>query len=578
MRRWIGRILKWIGACTLILVALLVYVVLTSDEHLPEAMVLEVDFRRGVVEHIPDHPLALLRGRSRLSVREQVLALSRAASDDRVLGLMGRVGGVLMSLAHIQELADAVAAFRRSGKPTLAFAESIGGLSPANGSYLLASAFQEIRLQPSGSVGLVGLAIEHPFIRGTLDSLGIVPAFGIREDYKNAPNTFTEEGFTAKHLEATKSLLKDQFDQLVAGVARGRGVEEGKVRTWVDQGPHTAQAALAGGLVDELSYIDEARKVFASSSVDQEMVPLKTYAQGVEEGQGTRIAVIYGAGTITSGRSRYHVVGESQSVGSDTLVDAFKDATEDPDVEAILFRVDSPGGSYVASDAIWHATRLAQEKGIPVVVSMASFAASGGYLVATHADRVVAQPGTITGSIGVWAGKFVTRNFWKKLGVTWDEVSFGKQARLGSSLSDFAPEERRRFDSQLNRVYDAFVSQVADGRDLSRERAESAARGRVWTGRQAKAHGLVDQLGGFLTALSATRELLGLDEDADVSLVVFPKPRDLTERILEGDWEELRFGNGQELSVQALLGMRGHLAELLSGPSTWAPWLEGIVH
>jgi protease-4 len=266
------------------------------------------------------------------------------------------------------------------------------------------------------------------------------------------------------------------------------------------------------------------------------------------------------------------------TVGSDTVIDAFKAATKDPDIRAILFRIDSPGGSYVASDAIWHATRMAQKKGLPVVVSMGSAAASGGYLVSSHADRVIAQPGTITGSIGVWAGKFITRDFWSRLGVQWDEVYFGKHASLGTSLTDFSDGERQRFNKELDRVYDAFVDQVAEGRGLSDEASLASARGRIWTGKQAKERGLVDTLGGFPEAISAIREILELEVDAGVAFEIYPKPKELAERILEGDWEGLSSLAGTKLPVLPTLRSLDLLRGAASGPLAWAPWLGKVLH
>jgi protease-4 len=563
---------------TVLLIALVIVIAVNSGEDLPDKMILEVDFRQGVVEHIPDHPLAELRGSRRLGIREQTLALLEAASDDRVVGVIGRIGSARMSLAHVQELGEAVFSIREAGKPTVAFAETIGGLVPANGSYLLATAFEEINLQASGGVGFVGLAVEHPFVKGALDSLGIKASFGKRENYKNSPNLFTEDAFTPDHLEATRSLLSDQFDQLVTGVAKGREVTEADVLGWVNEGPHSAQAAVASGLVDALSYGEEVYGALTARTGDAEKVELDEYASLLEKREGTRVALIYGVGAIGSGRSRYDPLSEALSVGSDTVTDAFKAATDDPDVKAILFRIDSPGGSYVASDAIWHATRLAQAKGIPVVVSMSSAAASGGYLVSTHADRIVAQPGTITGSIGVFAGKFVTRAFWSKLGVQWDEVYFGKHAGLGSSLADFSDEERQRFDAELDRVYDAFVGQVADGRVISRQDAFDRAKGRIWTGRQAQEKGLVDTLGGFPAAVASIREILDLEPEADVSLAIYPKPKDLSERILEGDWEGLSIGSDSGSSVLPILKTVNRLRESISGTMVWTPWLSEVVH
>jgi protease IV len=571
--RFIGKVLKWIGAITVVCVLLLVYAVWSFEEDLPETMILEVDFRKGAVEYVGDHPLASLRG-DHLTVREQVAAITRAGLDDRVLGLIGRIGGARMSLAHVQEYADAISVFRASGKPAIAFAESIGGLVPANGSYLLATAFEEIRMQPSGGVGLVGLAVEHPFLKGTLDSLGIEPVFGKREDFKLAPNLFTEDGFTEDHLHATRRLLSDQFSQLVEGVARGRQVDTTTVVAWIDEGPFDAQTAFAKGLIDELSYLDEARKRFRGDG-ETEFIALKDYTETLDVVSGASVGVIYGVGTITSGASIYDPVGDSQTAGSDTIVEAFEEAIE-ANVEAIIFRVDSPGGSYVASDAVWRATRLAQERGIPVVVSMGAAAASGGYLVSTHADRIIAQPGTITGSIGVWAGKFLTPKLWQRLGVSWDTVSLGKRASMFSSLKDFSPEERAYFDAELDRVYDAFTAQVGDGRDIDPNPLDAVARGRVWTGKEARENGLVDVLGGFSTSLIVTRELLGLQSDAELDVVVFPKPKELAERLLEGDWEVLTEDYASGFSIDQLSSRVGDLKSLLAGPVAWAPWINVI--
>lgn len=583
MLRFAGHILKWIGGITCVIIILILFVVFKSDESLPDRMILEIDLRSGIAEHASGHPLAELWGKKTLDIKDYVLALERSALDDRVLGIWARLGSAQMSLAHVQEMSEAVSAFQKSGKPTVAFAETIGGLMPANGSYTVATAFEDLRLQPSGDVGLVGLAIEHPFIKGTLDTLGIRPAFGVRENYKNAPNLFTESGFTPDHREATRSLLTDQFDQMISAISRQRAVSEEQVRSWIDGGPYSAQSALGVGLVDELSYTDEAYADLLMKTGPGKKISFGDYIDASEEGGGTRVALIYASGPIGSGKSKYDPVSESQSVGSDTVTDAFLAATEDSEVKAILFRVDSPGGSYVASDAIWHGTRLAQAKGIPVVVSMGSTAASGGYLVSTHADRIVAQPGTITGSIGVYSGKFVTRDFWSKLGVTWDEIYLGKRAGLVSSLSDFSPDGRSLFEDQLDRVYDAFVSQVSDGRALDRERALEIAKGRVWTGQQAKDRGLVDRLGGYKVALREVRDLLGLSEDQEVVLAIYPKPKDLADRILDGDWENLRAESGIASSpslraVGSVIRSIDQICESSGGILAWAPWVDHIRH
>lgn len=569
----VGRILKWIGALTVAFILLIVVLAVSIHESLPEKMVLQVDFRDGTTEYIGDHPLALIQKGNRLDIRRQVETILKAAADDRVVGLIGRVGGARMSLAHVQEISDAIRVFRESDKPSVAFAESIGGLAAANASYLLATAFENIKLQPSGSVGLVGLSVEHPFFRGSLDSLGVIPSFGKREAYKTGPNLFTEAGFTEAHREAAEALLSGHFEQLVAGVANGRDVDQLKVRSWIDAAPLSAQAALSEGAVDQLAYLDEVRSAFAGAS-EPTIVDLADYAQH-SSAEGVEVALVHAVGTIVPGKSTYDPVGESNTVGSDTIVEAIRDAL-DSGAPAIVLRVDSPGGAYSAADAIWRATRLAQESSVPVIVSMSSVAASGGYLISTHADHVIAQPGTITGSIGVWGGKFVMRDMWRKIGVTFDSVHFGPQARFSSTLTDFSESERMRFEAQLDRVYDAFVAQVSDGRNLLRQKVSALAQGKVWTGQQAQEVGLVDEIGGYAAAIEVARDLLGLAPDTDIQFVIYPKPKDLAERIIEGDWESLKTKNDLSLGRTAI-AIAGRITSVVA-LAVWAPWVEGFLY
>jgi protease IV len=495
----------------------------------PAHTVIELDLERPLVEYVPDDPLANLLQSRRMPLREVLDGLERAKADDRVVGLLAHVGQGSFGLAQIQEVRDAVADFRASGKRAIAFTEAFGEFGPGNGAYYLATAFGEIYLQPSGDVGLTGLMAETPFVRGTLDKLGIVPRFGARGEFKNAINTFTERRFTAPHREATTRLITSQFDQIVRGIATARGLPEADVRAVVDHAPLSAEHALDAKLVDGLAYRDEVVAKLEEGGTKPERLNLTRYLAlaGPPPATGDTVALIHGVGVVSRGKSGVDPMSGDVGMGSDTVTAAFRSAVEADRVRAIVFRIDSPGGSYVASDTIWREVSRAREAGKPVVVSMSDVAASGGYFVAIPADRIVAQPGTITGSIGVFAGKMLTGGLWDKLGVTWDEVHMGTNATMWTGLSDYSAAERTNFDATLDRIYRDFTSKVAAGRNLSKERVDEIARGRVWTGEDALARGLVDALGGYPEALRQVRSTLGLAADAPLQLEQFPPSRGL---------------------------------------------------
>ena len=538
MKRIAVRALAWIGGVTVLGVGGLIILVLLmrGGEDVPERTVLTVDFERQTAESVPEDPFARLAGSRALVVRDVVEALERASGDDRVVGLLARVGATRMGLAQIQEIRDAVLAFRRSGKPAVAHAETFGELGAGNGGYYLASAFGKIYLQPSGDIGLTGLVYEHPFLKGTLDKLGIVPRLDHRKDYKNAMNLFTEEAYTEAHLEATEAVMRSQFGQMVRGIARSLETSEEEVMAVVDRAPVLGTEAVDARLVDGLAYRDEVyEEMKAGVGEGVKFVEISDYLEraGRPHTEGARIALIYGVGAVVRGKSGYDPAMGEQAMGSDTVAGAFRAAVKDRGVKAILFRVDSPGGSYVASDAIWRATIKAREAGKPVIVSMGNVAGSGGYFVAMHADKIVAQPGTITGSIGVLGGKMLTSVFWEKMGITWDEVHAGENATMWTGIRDYTPAQWARFQAWLDRVYEDFTGKVAEGRHLSREQALAVAKGRIWTGEDALALGLVDELGGFPTALRLAREAIGAPEDAPVEIKLFPKRKSLLELILE---------------------------------------------
>ena len=494
----------------------------------PKRVILEADFEKGMVEYVPDDGLARFLMTKKLLVREVVEALQKASRDDRVKGLVARVGQSGVRLAQVQEVRDAIIAFRAAGKPAIAYAETFGEVAPGNSSYYLATAFDTIYLQPSGDVGLTGLIYEQPFVRGTLDKLGIVPRIDGRKEYKAYRYMFTERRYLPPHREEVMQVMESQFSQIVKGISAARKLTEDRVRSLTNEGPFFGQQAVDAKLIDGLEYRDGVYdRIKGKAGAKAAFLPLTTYRKraGGPHEKGTTIALIYGVGGIIRGKNSYDPTSGEVLMGSDTIASAIREAVEDKDVKAILFRIDSPGGSYVASDTIWREIVNAKKAGKPVIASMGGRAASGGYFIAMAADKIVAQPGTISGSIGVFGGKMITTGFWNKLGVTWDEVHTSRNADAWTQARDFTPAQKARFSLWLDRVYDDFTAKVSMSRNLSREEVEKIAKGRIWTGEDAKRLGLVDELGGFPTALRLVRVAAKLPENAPVRLKVFPEKK-----------------------------------------------------
>ena len=535
MKKFLARTLMLIGAWVVVMAIVGVITTLMSQESLPERIVLEIDFEREFAEYIPTDPLASVLMEQTASVRDIVDALQQAATDERVLALVARTGTPRMGLAEIQEVRDAVMAFRNSGKPAIAYAETFGEFGPGNGAYYLAAAFDRIYLQPSGDIGLTGLMAESAFVSGTLEKLGLSPRMDHRYEYKNALNMFTEKKYTQPHREAILQIIESQFGQIVQGIAAGRDLEADVVRTLVDRGPFLGKQALAENLVDGLAYRDEVQAIIDDDLGEEaERVSLFTYLRqmGRPHNEGEAIALIYGVGGVHRGKSEYSAALSGPTMGSDSVSAAFRSAVQDDTVKAILFRVDSPGGSYVASDTIWRETVRAKEAGKPVIVSMGNVAGSGGYFVAVAADKIVAQPGTITGSIGVVGGKMLTAELMEKIGISSDEVHTSTNATMWSSSLDYTPQQWQRITTWLDHVYADFTQKVAQGRGLTQEQVHAVAKGRIWTGEDAKDIGLVDELGGFPTALRLAKQAAGIEADAPVQVKLFPEQKTLVDTVL----------------------------------------------
>jgi protease-4 len=483
---------------------------------------------------LPEEPasgLGSLFERRPPSLRALVEAVDRGAADASVKGLLLRVGPLDAGWGRVQELRDALVRFRRSGKPSWAHLEYAGNLE-----YYLATGCAKVAAAPTAILDVSGLAAEVTFYRGTLDKLGVEAQFEGVGRYKNAPNQLTERGFTEAHREQTEALVDSLFAQYVRGVAQARGLSPEDVRALVDLGPFSAQAARENGLVDELLYRDEVEgRLPASSRIRPG--PYVREARGGFLDRRARVALVYAAGEIVTGESQASPLG-GDFAGADTIVRGLRQAREDGAVRAILLRVDSPGGSGTASDAVWREVALAR-RSKPVVVSMGEYAASGGYYVSMGADAIVAQPGTITGSIGVFSGKLSFRGLYDKLGISQETVRRGRHATLFSSYEPWTEDERAKVRSLNVAFYQTFVEKAAAGRRKSKEALEAVAQGRVWTGEEALAAGLVDALGGMDVALRLAKERARIPKDQDAVLVVMPERRGVLATILESREEDV---------------------------------------
>ncbi|WP_433182225.1 signal peptide peptidase SppA [Actinoallomurus sp. CA-150999] len=492
-------------------------------------LILELDLTDGIVEGPPADPVSAVVSMRRAHLRDVLDGLRKGRSDPRVRALIVRIGGNRLGLAVAQELRAAVQAFRQAGKLTVAWAESFGETGRGTVPYYLATAFERIYLQPSGDLALTGVALEEPFFNEALEKAGITPRFAKRHEYKTAANTFMERSYTPEHREMSDRIVSSVGEQVVAGVAAGRGLSEERVRELIDRAPLLGSEALEAGLVDRLAYRDEVyaevRKAARGSGADGEVRlryvarynRAQSVAKRIPRPQQDVVALIQGHGPIRLGRSgRSLLPGQSASIGSDTVAAAFRAAVRDDKVKAIVFRIDSPGGSYVASDTIWREVVLARKAGKPVIVSMGNVAASGGYFVAAPASTIVAQPGTLTGSIGVVFGKPVVGDLLERLGIGLGTVEHGAHARMYAPTRDFTEEEWARVNIFLDRVYDDFTGKVAEGRGMPRDRVHELARGRVWTGADAHERGLVDELGGLAYTIDLARKKAGLPVDAPV--------------------------------------------------------------
>src|SRR5262245_55777052 len=497
--------------------------------------VLELVLDQDIPDYVEVEGLSHVFGGRRLTLRDDIEALRLARDDRRINGLLVTIDGPNLGSARLQELRDAILDFQKSRKWAVAYLETAGEFSPGNRDYYLATACSSIWLAPPGDINLVGLYYEVPFLRGTLDLLGVVPDMDHIGKYKSAMNTITDKAMNEAYRESMEALVGSVFGQVRKDIAQARHMTDETIASIIDNGPYTGPRAVEVSLIDKLGYRDEVEENLKEKNGGA--LPLVKVGKYLKAGRyytgGSKIALIYGVGGVARGESDLDPLSGDMTMGSDTTAAAIKHAREDPSIKAIVFRVDSPGGSYIASDLIYREVTLARQAK-PVVVSMGDVAGSGGYIVAMGANKIVAEPATITASIGVLAGKLVTTGFWNKVGITFDTVQRGRHASFFSTGRAYSPEERTIFETWLQRIYKDFVEKAAKGRGKTYDQIHAIAQGRVWTGEDALRLGLIDELGGLTTAIRRAQELAHLDPESRVQLVVLPEGKSFFDRFWSG--------------------------------------------
>lgn len=506
-------------------------IVVRVNPRVPRRAILELDLNRMPLDK-SSQPLAVVTGRGQLSLAETVDALDRASRDKRVVGLLLRPRFNAAPAASVQELRDAINRLRTRGKLVIAAVDSFGEGGRSNAAYYLASACERIAIHPTGLVGLVPLAVEPNFYKRLLDRLGVQVEVIARYEYKSAAARLVETSLTEPDREQIQATMDAIWGRLVEDVAGARGLSPQEVRTLADRGPLLAEDALASGLVDQLAYTDEIMDGLRSElGPKARFLYLAAYkkraGRGRRKGKAIQVGVIRATGGISrSATTPFRIIG-GDPLAADQLIPVIRAAAKDRHTKAVVLRVDSPGGSAVASDAIWRELVRLRESGKTLVASMGAVAASGGYYIASSADRIVAQPATITGSIGVVSMHVILAEAKKKLDLDTDLVNVGAEPPWLSVNRPFSPTQRERAELESDSVYEAFLDRVAMARNRPVETVSQVARGRVWAGSDAKQIGLVDELGGLDRAIELALELSGAPAGARTRISHYPRARGL---------------------------------------------------
>lgn len=498
---------------------------------------LEINLVGEIQERVtPDLISSLFFRPQPLSMNDIWTNFQKAKADERVETIVLRIGYLMCNWAKANEIRELILDFRKSGKKAFAYIEESFDFDKE---YYLATACDKIILHPEGRLIINGIGGSIPFVKKALDKLGIEFEVEHAGEYKTYYHMFTEDSLTPWHREMLESIYGSLFSHYVKTIAQARGKSQDEIKQLIDHGLFHGMAAKEAGLVDELMYEDEFQEFLRPEEKKINKIShsqyLKIKASSMGFTKGKKIALIYGIGTIYSGE------GPAQVMGSTTIANMIKKARKDKSIAAVVFRVDSPGGSVVASDVIWREVVLTKKEK-PIVVSMSDLAGSGGYQVAIGAHKIVAHPQTFTGSIGVVFAKINMEKLYAKLGITSENVQYGKKADMFSSFRETTPEERKLLQEEINRTYEQFMAKVADGRSLPIDEVRKIAKGRVWTGEQAQELGLIDDLGGLSKAIQIAKEMAGIPAEDSIKLIVWPKKISFFEMLTRRTLASTQFG------------------------------------
>ncbi len=540
--RFIVRLLAVVGLLFILLISVLVvgvsrlHVAGHSPVVIKDGTVLTLAVEGPFIEDSPTRTglTSILTGHAK-KLREVIAGIDKAAADSRIKGLVLKIDASA-GMSQIQELRAAIKRFRAAGKFVYAFADDYGESAAGNGEYYLASASDQLWLQPMGEVMLTDVVFEAPFLKDMFAKLDVEPEFVKRAEYKTAPETYTERAYTPAAREMMESLANDLTQQLVTDVAASRGLSADDVRAILARGPMTADEALQAKLIDHAGYADEVvatAKKAAGTEVPTLALP-DYYAQaGAEKHDRPNIALIYEVGEIDRVTGPIDATSDRRGLDQgNAVVQGFSQAMANPSVKVIVFRIDSPGGSVSGSESIRRMVVRAKQAGKKIVVSMGSVAASGGYWISADADKIVADPATLTGSIGVFSGKFVVGKGLADIGVTTDRTTAGPFAAMDSPFAPFTADQSQKLNADIDAVYNGFISIVANGRNLPAGTVAGSAKGRVWSGQQAKQLGLVDSLGGLDDAINLARQVGNIPADQPTALRVYPEPLSPLEAVM----------------------------------------------
>jgi len=520
------RLMAYFGmTVTVVLLMLLIVVIIHQmRDDVPSNAIIELNLDQPILEKVPPDPVGRLLAGQGIEIKTIVDALEKAKNDDRVSGLLVHMGGNTMTMGQAEEIREAIESFKRSGKPVYGYSETFGQLTNATVSYYVATACDRIFMQPGGDFGVTGLRTERLFLGDFFEKYGFDPDFKQRYEYKNFPDALTGSEFTEYFREAELALMNSQYENLINGISDGRNLDLDEVRTIVDQGPWFGDKTFDLGLIDGLYYRDEIYLMMRDNlGDDAEFYYLENYYQETNSAwdRGKKVALIQGDGLIVGGESHYDPLMMQSIMGSETLSRAFRSAIDD-EVEAIIFRVTSTGGTPWAAEAVRREMHRAIENDIPVIATMGDVAGSGGYYLAIGASKIVAHPSTITASIGVTGGKLVVRDFAEEFGLRFDHVETSPSSGFHDFTAPYNEHHRERLNDWLDYYYELFVEKVAEDRNMSFNEVHEIAKGRVWSGSNALELGLIDELGGYLTAINLARKEAGIDPDEDILLKRYP--------------------------------------------------------